>query len=149
MRRLVFVSNLVLFLPAARPPLEVSTVQGRITIRATAVPLSDILEELSRKTGIEVVFESARPRQAVTTTITALPEEDAIAKLLEGLPLSWGLRRGARGRVETLVIAGDPSRRPTTPRPRASPTPGTPREPSAASYPSEPDRASYPPRPRP
>jgi len=147
MRSQFLLSALALLLSATAPRVEISAGQGRITIRADAAPLSDVLDELSRKAGIEVVYAGPRPRHPVTARITGLPEEEAIAKLLDGLPISWGLRRNANGRVGTLVIAGDPSRRPSPQPPRPSPSPGRPRVPAAASYPSEPDRASYPLRP--
>ena len=144
MRSLFLLSALAIVLSAAVPRVEISAGQGRITIRADGAPLSEVLDELSRKAGIEVVYEGSRPRHPVTARITALPEEEAIAKLLEGVPVSWGLRRSANGRVGTLVIAGDPSRRPSAQPPRPSPSPARPRVPAAASYPSEPDSASYP-----
>jgi hypothetical protein len=135
---------LALLLPAVGPPVEVSEAQGRLTIRANGAPLSDVLAELARKAGIEVVYEAAPPRHPVTVNITGLPTEEAIAKLMERVPLSWGLKRNPSGRVGTLVIAGDPSRRPPTPTPRATPSPARPRTPGAASYPSQPETASYP-----
>lgn len=145
MRSLIWLWPALAFLaPAVGPPVEVSEAQGRLTIRASGVPLSDVLAELARKAGIEVIYEAAPPRHPVTVNITALPAEEAIAKLMERVPLSWGLRRNPSGRVGTLVIADDPSRRPATPRPRATPSPSRPRIPGAASYPSEPERASYP-----
>jgi hypothetical protein len=145
MRLLFLLPALALLLSAAAVPrVEVLAGPGRITIRADGAPLSDVLDELSRKAGIEVVYEGPRPRHPVTARIVALPEEEAIARLLEGLPVGWALRRNANSRVGTLVIAGDPSRRPSVQPPRPSPSPGRPRVPGAASYPSGPDRASYP-----
>jgi hypothetical protein len=144
MRLLLLLSAAVFLLSAAVPRVEVSAAQGRLTIRAEGVPLSDVLDELSRKAGVEVVYEGPRPRHPVTARITGLPEEEAIATLLGGVPVSWALRRSPNGRVATLVIAGDPSRRPTAPPPRPSPSPARPRVPAKASYPSEPDSASYP-----
>jgi hypothetical protein len=145
-----------LFLFAAQgPPLQVTASDGRVTIRATRVPLSEILQELARKSGMEVVYESAMPRQPITTTIENLPEEEAIARLLDGVPLSWGVKLSAnRRRVERLVLA-DPSKRrggrPEAKAPGGSDVPA-PRTPAAASYPSEPARVAVPrptPRPRP
>jgi hypothetical protein len=144
-RPLMFLSALVLFAPQT-PPLQVTASDGRVTIRATRVPLFEILQELARKTGMEVVYESALPRQPITATLENLPDEDAIAKLLEGVPLSWGVKLSAnRQRVERLVLA-DPSRRGGTVPP--------PRVPADASYPSEPMRGPVPsptptPTPRP
>lgn len=149
MRLLLLLSAVALLLSAAVPRVEILAGQGRIAIRADGAPLSDVLDELSRKAGIEVVYQGPRPRHQVTARIAGLPEEEAIATLLGGVPVSWALRRSPNGRVSTLVIAGDPSRRPTPQPPRASPSPSPtrPRVPAKASYPSEPDSASYPVRP--
>lgn len=140
-RPLMLLSALVLFAPQT-PPLQVTASDGRVTIRATRVPLFEILQELARKTGMEVVYESALPRQPITATLENLPDEDAIAKLLEGVPLSWGVKLSAnRRRVERLVLA-DPSKR--------GGTVPSPRVPADASYPSEPMREPSPtPTPRP
>jgi hypothetical protein len=154
-RTLAFLSAVVLLAPPAAPRLEVSAADGRLTIRATATPLSEVLDEVARKTGMQVVFETARPRQPVTANIQSVPEEEAIARLLEGQPVSWGVKLSAnRRRVERLVIA-DPSTRGGAGRdPKAEgaadvPSPVVPAE---ASYPSEPRPTPTPtatPRPAP
>jgi hypothetical protein len=136
-------SAVVLLAQPAAPRLEVSASDGRLAIRATATPLADVLDEVARKTGMVVVFETARPRQPVTANIPSLPEEEAIARLLEGQPVSWGVKLSAnRRRVERLVLA-DPTKRGATGRDAKT---------EAASdvpAPQVPDEASYPPPARP
>jgi hypothetical protein len=161
-RALALLAVLLLAVPDARR-LEVSASAGRVTITASRVPLSEVLEELVRKTGIEVVFESSSARAVlVSADIRALPEEEAIAKLFDGLPVSWGVKlRADQRRVERLVVAdarvvgkAGPSS-PASPSPRPSPSPSpipSPRPPAAASYPSEPAARPTPtpsPSPRP
>jgi len=150
-RTLALLSAVFLLAPPAAPRLEVSASDGRLTIRATATPLADILDEVARKTGMAVVFETARPRQPVTANIQSLPEEEAIARLLHGQPVSWGVKLSAnRRRVERLVLA-DPSKRGGAGQDAkaegASDVPA-PRVPDEASYPAEP-RPTPTPTPRP
>jgi hypothetical protein len=92
--------------PSATPFLDVQAADGRLTIRAAGMPLFTVLDEVARKTGMEVVFEAQAPRPPITVNIQALPEEEAIAKLLEGQPVSWGVKLSAnQRRVERLVVA--------------------------------------------
>lgn len=147
-RLLALASTLAVLAAPARPGLEVSASAGRITVRASGVPLSEVLEEIGRKTGMEVVFESAPPRQPVTANIQGLPEEEAIAKLLEGQALSWGVKLSAnQRRVERLVIADPKSAGAAKPRAKPREEPGTGDD--AIPEPAVPADASYPVPPRP
>jgi hypothetical protein len=138
---------------APPPPgsmLEVSAADGRLTIRTIGTPLADVLQEVARKTGMQVVFETRPPRQLVSANIEGLPEEEAIARLFEGQSVSWAVQLAAnRRRIERLVIAepgvAGRAKQPGQAKPQDVPEPEVPAE---ASYPP-PRRFGPSPTPRP
>ncbi len=108
MRRLRSVSLLVLLaLPSGSADLDVQAKNGRVTLRVRAVPLVDVLERLSRETGLKLVYEGPRPFQRVTVTIQGMPESEALSQLFEGLGVNYAFHADPGGqRVEMLIIYG-------------------------------------------
>jgi len=100
------VAVLLLAVPAAAE-VTVTPVGERVSVRAVAAPLSDVLEQLARTTGMKVIYEGAAPRLPVTVTIEARTPVQAVLAVLEGQGLNFGLRTDAAGqRVDRLVVAG-------------------------------------------
>jgi len=95
--------------PAASAPttgVEVRVKEGLVTIDAHEAPLSDVLDQLVRQTGMKLVYEAARPRQIVSASI-GLAQPVALTKLLEGLGVGYSFSMDLTGtRVETLIISG-------------------------------------------
>jgi hypothetical protein len=84
---------------------EVKVVGGRVHIQATAVPVSEVLDRLSRTTGMKIVYEGAPPSDRLTAAIDAGSETEALSRLLEGLGLTYAFKLDATGRhVETLFV---------------------------------------------
>jgi hypothetical protein len=97
------------------PAAEVKVAGGRIQIHATAVSVSEILDRLSRTTGMKVVYEGAPPTDRLTAAIDAGSETEALSRLLEGLGLTYAFKVDAGGRhVETLFVTNASSRRTST-----------------------------------
>ena len=95
----------LLLAPDAPAPMQVRSRNGRLTIHAAAVPLVQVLDVLTRETGLDVVFESAPPRQRVSADIEDAREPEALARLMEGTGVSYALRLSADGeRVEMLML---------------------------------------------
>jgi hypothetical protein len=116
--------------------LEVSAADGRLTIRTIGTPLADVLQEVARKTGMQVVFETKPPRQLVSANIEGLPEEEAIARLFEGQSLSWAVQLAPnRRRIERVVIAEPGAARAKPPGQSRSQDVPEPNVPAEASYP--------------
>lgn len=61
---------LLLAVPSA-PEVHVAVRDGQVALKTTRAPLADVLKKLADATGMEVVYESTRPRQLVTVTIEA------------------------------------------------------------------------------
>ena len=106
---------------------------GRLTVRADAAPLSDILDRLAKQTGMKVVYDGAPPRQLVTATLENRTPAEAVLGMLEGQGLNFAIAMDRTGlRVETLMMAGAagpgpvPGSLPQAPPPRPQPQPHAP-----------------------
>ena len=118
----------------------------RLDIRASAAPLADVLERLSKQTGMRVVYEGTPQRQPVTLSLDARTPAEAVLGVLEGMGLNYAVLMDLSGsRVETLMVTGSvsasgasPSQPPLAPppqpfqRPIAAPVPPPQPEPEAA-----------------
>ena len=87
-----------------------------VAVRATGTPVSDVLEELARRTGVTVIYDGPPPRELVTVDRVSRTPAEAISSLLEGLGLSYVLKMDATGtQVDTLLVAGRSKTGPTSP----------------------------------
>lgn len=114
--------------------LDVRVKEGLVTIDAHEAPLSDVLDQFGRQTGMKLVYEAPRPRQIVSAFIEGLPQPVALTKLLEGLGVGYSFSLDPTGtRVETLIISGVTGSttaslaRPASPGARAGGNGGSPR----------------------
>jgi hypothetical protein len=110
---------LVLALPLLAAPsqsdVQVSVGEGRVAVRTVRAPLADVLKKFGEATGMEVVYEGARPRQLVSVTIEADTAPQALERLLEGQGLNYVLRMDATGQLaQMLFVAGSASPAPAT-----------------------------------
>ena len=81
---------------------------GRVSLRVTSAPLSEILDRLARQTGMKVIYDGAPPRTVVRgRQVDNATPADAVANVLEGLGVSYALRLDATGaKVDTLLVLG-------------------------------------------
>ena len=120
---LAFFAVLVLPLPASASDVSVRLTDGRVDLSANAAPIADVLDRLSKQTGMKVVYEGPAPRQLVTLSLHGRSPAEAVLGLLEGQGLNYILIGDATGdRVQTLMMAGSA---PTTSRPTASGSSGS------------------------
>jgi hypothetical protein len=68
----------------AQQPFEVTWANERLTVRASDAPQADVLAEVARVAGVEVVGREKLTGR-VTVEITASPLDQGLAKILEGV----------------------------------------------------------------
>jgi len=84
---------------------DVRSVGGRVDIRVTTTPLADVLDRLSRATGMKVVYDGPRPGQLVSVSVEQKTPVEAVLGLLEGSGVSFALQADPSGnRCDTLFI---------------------------------------------
>src|SRR5258708_5612918 len=119
---------LLLGVGRATAEVDVRTAGGRVDLRVSAAPLSEVLDRLSRETGTKVVYEGPPPRQLVSVSLQKRTPVEAVLSLLEGTGLSFALRTDPTGTgCHTLIIVstGDGASLATAAPPPAAPTPET------------------------
>jgi hypothetical protein len=140
--------GILLSILALGPANEVSVrVQdGVVQVHARSARLADVLDRLSEKTGMRVVYDGARPGAVVTLDGAWRTSAEAVLAILEGSGTNYAFATDeSRTRVTTLVINGPatPSSLPaggnratvpagTAPRPAFAP-PGEEAEPDTES----------------
>ena len=107
----ILVPLVVLTMPSSgSADLDIRAKDGQLTLRAHTVPLVEVLERLSRETGLKVVYEGRRPSALVTADIEGVSETEALSRLLEGLGVNYAFQADASGhRVELLIISDNSS----------------------------------------
>jgi hypothetical protein len=109
MRSLVAGFGLILATAAHSGEVDVQiSGAGRVSLRVTSAPLSEILDRLARQTGMKVIYDGAPPRTVVRgRQVDNATPADAVANVLEGLGVSYALRLDATGaKVDTLLVLG-------------------------------------------
>ena len=118
------------------------TAAGRVSVRVTAAPLSEVLDRLARQTGMKVVYDGAPPRAVVRGRLVEdATVADAVADVLEGLGVSYALRLDATGlKVDTLLVLGAVRGSSSSPSSSPAPRPAVPpvRLPGFGSVPAPP-----------
>jgi hypothetical protein len=101
------VAALVLVGGVASADVDVQIRGGRVDVRATAAPLSQVLDRLARATGMKVVYQGATPSVLVSLGLENRTPAEAVFGVLEGLGLNYAFVVDAAGsKVETLILAG-------------------------------------------
>jgi hypothetical protein len=92
---------------SASAEVQVHVANGRIDLKATGAPLSDVLDRLSKQTGMKVTYDGAPQRMPVNLTLADRTPAQTVLGVLDGLGLNYALRMDVSGtRVEALMIAG-------------------------------------------
>lgn len=108
---------------AAVPSLSVSVETSRVVVAAEQTSLGAILAALADKTGINVVYDGPEPVEPVSVSVSAATVKDAVATLLEGQHLRYGLSADDKGRVTAVVVV---TRNVLAPSPAVTPAPPAP-----------------------
>ena len=70
-----------------------------VELAATAAPLAEVLDRLSRQTGMKVVYEGPAPRQLVTVTVRGRTPAQTVLAVLEGQGVNYALVTDADRRL--------------------------------------------------
>ena len=107
------VAGLSLLLAVCPPAVDVrSTGPGQVRLTVKAVPLADVLECVSQKTGVKVVYDGlAAPRQLVSAVVPAGTVAEAVDKLFEGQGLNYALGVDRDGKGLLVVSSSAPAPR--------------------------------------
>jgi hypothetical protein len=90
--------------------VEVKVTPAGLDVRASAAPLSEVLDRISRQTGMKVVYEGAPARTPVTAALERPTAAEVVMSLLEGQGMTYALVMDPTGtRVETLMMLGSAS----------------------------------------
>jgi hypothetical protein len=112
---------------AARPggtETEVRKAAGdKLDVRATAAPISEVLDRIARETGMKVTYDGAPPRARVSVTLTGVTPAQAVLAVLEGQGLNYALRMDPKSvRIESLLmVAGSGAGAAVAARPQPGP----------------------------
>jgi hypothetical protein len=93
--------------------VEVTQAAGRVSIRADQATVSEVLERLSERTAMRVVYDGVPPPVVLTRTISNRTPVEAVVGLLEGLALKYAMvldDSGAQVRVLLITTAPPPQR---------------------------------------
>jgi hypothetical protein len=109
-----------------RAQTNVRVKAGRIDITASATPLGELLRQLAKQTGMNLIFDGAPPGDLVTASLAGRSPVEAVNDLLKERKINYALAVDATGRVNTLIIV-------TAVRPQAAQAsaPAAPAHPSA------------------
>ncbi|HEV7501706.1 MAG TPA: hypothetical protein VGQ33_16940, partial [Vicinamibacteria bacterium] len=84
---------------------EVHRTGDRVDVRATAAPVSEVLDRLGRETGMKVTYDGPPPRARISVTLSGVTPAQAVLSVLEGLGLNYVLQMDATAkRVDTLLM---------------------------------------------
>ena len=92
-------------LAAGEPTCVVAYDDDRLTVHAEGVPLADVVREIGRQSGAEIVGAVRKPRD-VSQDVDRVPLVDALVRLLG--EQNFTLRYGPEGKLRTIDLLGEP-----------------------------------------
>ena len=92
-------------LAAGEPTSVVAYDDDRLTVHAGGVPLTDVVQEISRQSGADIVGAVRKPRD-VSQDVDRVPLVDALVRLLG--EQNFTLRYGPEGKLRTIDLLGEP-----------------------------------------
>jgi hypothetical protein len=126
-------------LAGSLPAAERVRVNGQcVDIHAAAVPLADLLQELARRTGVQLAFEGGDPRQTITVDLKCGKPTDALLGVLEGQGLNYVMQMSPDGaRAEKLVLIAEGDKNNNKKKVSTEAKPAAPPEPNMSAEPTE------------
>jgi hypothetical protein len=145
----VLTSAAVLVAAFGAAQTEIHRAGDKVDVRATASPISEVLDRLGRETGMKVSYDGPPPRARVSVSLAGVTATQAVLSLLEGQGLNYALRMDPTGtRVETLLLVSSGTSAASTPAAAPRPMPGPrPIEREPEQEPEEETPAETPPAP--
>jgi len=90
---------------AAGEPCVVAYDDDRLTVHAEGAPLADVVREIGRQSGADIVGEVRKPRD-VSQDLDRVPLVDGLVRLLG--EQNFTLRYGPEGNLRTIDLLGEP-----------------------------------------
>jgi hypothetical protein len=111
--------------PAAAADMQIKMHDGRMAIEAANVSIAEILDRLSKQTGMKLIYDGPPPTQNIKVSLTYRTPADAVLGVLEGRGLNFAVIMNPAGtQVQTLLVSTVKSRaRPRTFVPEEGPPP--------------------------
>jgi len=110
---------------------EVEVQPASVRVRASGVPLAEILAQLSRAARFELKYDGPPPTTRVHLDFEARSPTEAIQRLMEASGLGWAARFDTSGGTVECLLVGQPASataRTTTSSARTPPPPLPPEE---------------------
>jgi hypothetical protein len=115
MRRTALVLTLLVPASAGAADVDVRYAAGRVSLKARA-PLSEVLDKLSKQTGLKVVYDGSAPRTLVDVSLQGVTTRAAVLSLLDGLGLNYALQMDRTNtQATTLILLGSGAAGPRPP----------------------------------
>src|SRR3989442_2639774 len=92
-------------LAAGEPTCVVAYDDDRLTVHAEGVPLTDVVQQIGRQSGAEIVGAVRKPRD-LSQELDRVPLVDALVRLLG--EQNFTLRYGPEGKLRTIDLLGEP-----------------------------------------
>jgi hypothetical protein len=90
---------------SAQSELEIQVRGSSVDIRARRVPLQQVLDALSQKTGMKIVYDTEPPQEIVTFDLSNLSVNRALMEVLQGHGLTYAVSMDPSGlKVDTLLL---------------------------------------------
>jgi len=152
-RVFVLTAGLLSLADIARSELNIQVRGTSVDIRAQRVPLQQVLDNLSQKTGMKVVYDTEPPQEIVSLDMRDISMRGALMQLLQGHGLTYAVRMDPTGmRVETLLLTHGGAGALKAAPPRQPPPPMMPEQQEQQEYyeeMAEPNEPPPPPEPTP
>jgi hypothetical protein len=86
--------------------VQVKLREGRMAIEATNASVADVLDHISKHTGMKVIYDGAPPTQNIKVSLTERSPADAVLGVLEGRGLSFAVIMNPAGtQIQTLLVS--------------------------------------------
>ena len=92
-------------LAAGEPTCVIAYDADRVTVHAKRAPLADVVREIGRQSGAEIVGDVRKPRD-VSQDFERVPLVDALARLLR--EQNFTVRYGPEGKLRAIDLLGEP-----------------------------------------
>jgi hypothetical protein len=86
--------------------VQIKIRDGRMAIEAANASVAEILDRVSKHTGMKVIYDGTPPAQTIKVSLTERSPADAVLGVLEGRGLSFAVIMNPAGtQIQTLLVS--------------------------------------------
>jgi hypothetical protein len=86
--------------------VQIKMHDGRMAIEAANASLAEVLDRVSKNTGMKVIYDGAPPTQTIKVSLTERSPADAVLGVLEGRGISFAVIMNPAGtQIQTLLVS--------------------------------------------